>query len=124
MGELLEALLAFGVEGLAEQDLHGMVDDLGIDQGSGEEACLDFPSFSRLVGALYANEDNEESVWERARLGLTRLVGAGLNDSEVLDRNDAVFKDLDADGSGQLDLEELQGAMQLLGVSVQDDELS
>ena len=124
MGELLDALRAFGVEDLAEQDLLGIVDELGIDQGSGEESGLDFPSFGRLVGALYANEDNEESVWERARLGLTRLAGAGLGDVELLERTDAVFRDLDADASGLLDLEELQGAMRLLGVEVQDDELS
>ena len=78
------------------------MDDLGIDQGAGEEAGLDFPSFGQLVSALYANQDNEESVWERARVGLTRLIGPGLGDTELLARTDAVFRDLDADGSGGL----------------------
>ena len=100
------------------------MDDLGIDQGAGEEAGLDFPSFGQLVSALYANEDNEESVWERARMGLTRLIGPGLGDTELLARTDAVFRDLDADGSGELDMGELQGAMRLIGVAVQDDELA
>jgi hypothetical protein len=50
MGELLAALLAFGFKGPAEQDLLGIVDDRGTDQGSGEEADLDFSELQPAGG--------------------------------------------------------------------------
>ena len=124
LGELLAALAALGVADLAEEGLLGIMDELGIDQGAGEDAGLDFPGFGELVGRLYAADDGEEGVWERARRGLVRLFGAGLGDAELWDRTDAAFRELDADGSGQLDMSELNAAMRLIGVQVRDDELA
>jgi Ca2+-binding EF-hand superfamily protein len=124
LGELLAALAALGVADLAEEGLLGIMDELGIDQGAGEDAGLDFPGFGELVGQLYAADDGEEGVWERARRGLVRLFGAGLGDAELWDRTDTAFLELDADGSGQLDMTELDAAMRLIGVQVRDDELA
>lgn len=121
LGELKMAMHSLGVDVDAEMVVN-MIDEAGIDQGEGDHIGIDFPSWFELLKGMYTGSD--ESVWDSAKAGIVKMVGGNLNDDELYTRTDEVFRELDSDGSGELDMEELSVAMKKIGVNVQDDELS
>ena len=121
LGELEMAMHSLGVECDSEMVIE-MIDEAGIDQGDGDQVGIDFPSWLELLKAMYTGSD--ESIWDVAKAGIVKMIGANLSDDELFARTDEIFKELDTDGSGELDMAELSVAMQNIGVHVLDDELS
>ena len=121
LGELEMALHSLGVE-CDSETVANMIDEAGIDQGEGDHVGIDFPSWLELLKSMYTGSD--ESIWEVAKAGIVKMIGSNLNDDELYARTDAVFKELDTGGSGELDMGELSVAMKNIGVNVLDDELS
>jgi Ca2+-binding EF-hand superfamily protein len=121
LGELEMALHSLGVE-CDSDTVVNMIDEAGIDQGEGDHVGIDFPSWLELLKNMYTGSD--ESIWEVAKAGIVKMIGPNLNDDELFARTDVVFKELDSDGSGELDMEELSVAMKRIGVDVLHDELS
>eukprot|EP00961_Rhodomonas_salina_P043484 584643-Rhodomonas_salina.1 len=119
MDELQEGMASMGVN-VTQEEVLQMIDEAGIDQGD-DDPGLDFQSWKNLVTNIYVGAD--ESVWDKARSGIINMLGANLTDEELWDRTEAVFKELDEDGSGELDLEELRLATKKIGLTLQDDEL-
>ena len=121
IGELEMALHGLGVE-VDTGTVIQMLDEAGIDQGEGSHLGIDFPSWLELTKTMYTGSD--ESIWEVAKAGIVKMIGSNLSDDELFERTDQIFKELDTDGSGELDMEELSVAMKNVGVNVMDDELS
>jgi Ca2+-binding EF-hand superfamily protein len=121
LGELEQAMHSLGVE-VDSETVVQMVDEAGIDQGEGDHIGIDFPSWLELLKGMYTGSDT--SIWEVAKAGIVKMLGTNLSDDELYQRCDEVFKELDSDGSGKLDMEELGIAMKNIGVNVMSDELS
>ena len=121
LGELEMALHSLGVECDPDMVIQ-MIDEAGIDQGTGDDLGIDFPSWLELTKAMYTGSD--ESIWDKAKTGIIKMIGANLSDDELFAATDRIFEDLDADGSGELDMDELSVAMKNAGVDILQDELS
>jgi Ca2+-binding EF-hand superfamily protein len=104
IGEMCEALGKLGVA-VTHDECDEMLDQAGIDQGSGDDVGVDFPSWQSLITMIYTGGD--ESLWEKAKKGIIEMLGPNLTEEELWDRADKVFAKLDTDKSGYLDLDEL-----------------
>lgn len=121
LGELHMAMHTLGVE-VDIDTVTQMLDEAGIDQGEGDHVGVDFPRWLELCRVLYTGGD--ESTWEQAKAGIVKKLGMNLNEDELYARCDEVFVELDEDGSGELDMQELSVAMKNIGVNVLEDELA
>jgi hypothetical protein len=104
-------------------------DGLTLDENSGivsgcpsGKTSMDLSGWRHFCFQMYKGKLGEQG-WSKARASILKSLGAGLNDEELKIRARSMFEQFDADGSGEIEFQELQDAMSHLQVMVSTDEL-
>ena len=104
-------------------------DGLHLDESTGVvsgtpsgKAALDLPGWRRFCLQVYRGRLDEQG-WTRARAAILKALGSGLDDGALREHARELFRQFDADGSGEIEFQELRSAMDYLRVDVSDEEL-
>ena len=104
-------------------------DGLRLDEATGTvsgvpsgKTALDLPGWRRFCLQMYRGRLGEQG-WGRARAAVLKSLGVGLEDDALRARAGELFRQFDSDGSGEIEFEELQSAMEYLKVDVSSEEL-
>uniref|UniRef100_A0A6V4B6Q6 EF-hand domain-containing protein n=1 Tax=Prymnesium polylepis TaxID=72548 RepID=A0A6V4B6Q6_9EUKA len=66
----------------------------------------------------------QERAWRAARQKLMEKMGTAINDADALDAKSLeIFKEMDKDGNGKIDMDELKAAFELAGVKLKSGEV-
>ena len=104
-------------------------DGLRLDEETGAitgtpsgKTALDLPGWRKFCVQMYRGRLGEQG-WSRARAAILKALGPGLGEEDLRERARELFKRFDADGSGEIEFQELQSAMESLHVQVTPEEL-
>ena len=132
LGQVEQAIRVLGIDevNVDEGELSRMLQDVDWD-GSGK---LDFQQFRDVMLGMFKSSRRGAGGWAQALWRLGGAMGLSMRNIETaisaLDeegfraRLPAVFAQIDRDGSGSIDMEEMKQAMQSMGVTCSDVELA
>ena len=123
-------LLGIDLVNVQAGELSRRLEDVDWD-GSGQ---LDYEQFRAVMQEMFKSSKRGSGVWAQALRRLESALGlsirnlesaiSALDESAFRARLPAVFEQIDRDGSGAIDMDEMKRAMQSMGVTCSDVELA